>query len=518
MSAPAKLLFVGLDAADRDHILRWADEGRLPTLRRLLDRGVSATTLAPLGMHAASVWHSFFTAVTPARHGRHGDRQVRPGTYEMYRFWPSDTKREAFWNALSRAQRRVAVIDVPYVAPSKDLNGIHVVDWTSHAMDSGFCTTPPELAREICRRFGHDPVGLCDHRPMRTAAEFAAFRDALVAKVSTKVALSRHFLARGGWDLFLTVFGESHCAGHQCWHLSDPGHPRFDAEMAATVGNPMLDVYRALDGAIGQLLEDAGAPATVFVLATHGMGPFYNGAHLLGEILARLGHTPPPPAPSQAWALLRWGWRRLPARLRARLTPLHKAAVDRVWPDLDPRANCFDMPNGEVYGAIRLNLVGREPAGRIHPGAESEAFCEQLTRDLRALVNVDTGRAVVRRVLRTAELYQGPYLDDLPDLLVEWNSEAPLSTVQSPKTGIIERVFDGTRTGHHKREGLLIACGPGIKPARLPEPVSIMDVAPTVAALLGVTLPDVDGRPIAACLEEKGCALAGSPAPARSLA
>jgi predicted AlkP superfamily phosphohydrolase/phosphomutase len=166
---------------------------------------------------------------------------------------------------------------------------------------------------------------------------------------------------------------------------------------------------------------------------------------------------------------------------------------------LDSRCTCFSLQNGEVYGAIRVNLVGREPRGRIRPGAEYDGFCETLTRDLCALINAETGQPAVRRVLRTAELYQGPHLDALPDLLVEWNCEAPLTEVHSAKTGTIRRTFDGQRTGHHKREGLLIATGPGIRPGQLPAPVSITDVAPTVASLLGVPLPNVEGRPIAVC-------------------
>ena len=65
--------------------------------------------------------------------------------------------------------------------------------------------------------------------------------------------------------------------------------------------------------------------------------------------------------------------------------PLQKAGVDLVWPALDGRSNCFDIPNGEVYGGIRVNLVGREPQGKIKPGVEYDAFCDALTRDLCAL-------------------------------------------------------------------------------------------------------------------------------------
>jgi predicted AlkP superfamily phosphohydrolase/phosphomutase len=495
-----KLLVIGLDAGDKDLILSWAASGDLPTFRRLLEVGAWAPAAGLVGMHAAAEWHSLFTAVTPARHGRHGGRQIRVGTYEMYRFRPTDLKREAFWNELGRAQRRVAVIDVPYVRLSEKLNGIHVLDWMTHAADTGFSTWPPQLAGQLQKQFGLDPVSLCDDKQMHTAEDFAAFRDALVARVGTKVAASQHLLRQEPWDLFMTVFGEAHCIGHQCWHLHDPRHPSHNSSIAKAIGDPLRSVYRALDDGIAQLLAAVGPETRILFFSSHGMGPNYTGAHLLSEILMRLGHQPLPQEPRWPWRAVRWGWRQLPLRLRRRLVPLQKAGVDLVWPALDGRSRCFDVPNGEVYGGIRVNLVGREPQGKITPGVEYDTFCDALTRDLCALVNADTGQPAVRRVLRTVDLYPGPYLGDLPDLLVEWANDAALSVVHSPKTGTIRREMPTHRTGHHTAQGLFIAAGPGIRPQRIGDAVSVIDIAPTIAALLDVTLPDVDGHPVPVCI------------------
>lgn len=171
---------------------------------------------------------------------------------------------------------------------------------------------------------------------------------------------------------------------------------------------------------------------------------------------------------------------------------------------------CFSTPNNDVYGGIRVNLVGREPEGRIRPGEECEAFCESLTRDLLAFINVETGRPLVRRVLRTADLYHGERLQDLPDLMVEWDRESPIRTISSPKTGTIHKVFDGIRTGDHKPEGMVFAFGPGIPRGRLAQPVSITQFAPTIASRLGVPLPGVDGEAIAELVA--GSASPGGPA------
>jgi predicted AlkP superfamily phosphohydrolase/phosphomutase len=124
----------------------------------------------------------------------------------------------------------------------------------------------------------------------------------------------------------------------------------------------------------------------------------------------------------------------------------------------------------------------------------------ELRRGLRELVNVHTGQHVVRDLLRSADLYQGEWLDYLPDFLVEWNREEPISCVSSPKIGTIRKEFDGFRSGDHKSEGFFWARGPGITAGRRSDPVSVMDFAPTVAALLGVSLADVDGKPIPAVL------------------
>jgi predicted AlkP superfamily phosphohydrolase/phosphomutase len=183
----------------------------------------------------------------------------------------------------------------------------------------------------------------------------------------------------------------------------------------------------------------------------------------------------------------------------------------RVWFGAPPRMRLpvrrrrfFAVPNNDVYGGIRVNLVGREPRGLVHPGKEYDALFAELRGGLLELVNVDTGQPVVRGVYRFADLYPGEKLDGLPDFCVEWNREAPISCVSSPQAGTVRKRFRGVRNGDHKPEGFFWAMGPGIEAGRRIEPVSVMDFAATVAALLGAPLSDVDGKPIAAILGSGG--------------
>ncbi len=499
MATGTRVLFIAVDAGDKDLIGQWADEGHLPTFRSLSERGAWGPTANPVGLFVGSIWPSFWTGLSPGRHGRYCFTQLRTGTYDVYPVDVSEATGVPFWETLSRMGQRVAIVDVPKSTLSTNLNGIQAADWGTHDPTLPFRTWPESLAREIETEIGTHPVGAnCDAYHERGPGGLESLREALLSGVERKERLTAHLLERGGWDLFLTVFSESHCAGHQFWKVHDPKHPRHDTEAAKKQGDPLRDVYVALDAAIGRLIARASPDTAVFVLASHGMGPHYDATFLLDRMLRRIFGKPATPETTGWKGVARSMWRRIPRGWRQRLRPVRDGAKRALGDaDTDPASlPCFTVPNNDVYGAIRVNLVGREPKGRVQPGAEYEAVCESLTRDLLAFVNLDTGRPLVRRVVRAAELYRGERVRDLPDLLVEWDRDAPITNVFSEKTGPIHGVFAGQRTGDHKPEGMIFAYGPGIAPGRLRQPVSILQFAPTIAARLGVSLPDVDGTPV----------------------
>ncbi len=416
-----------------------------------------------------------------------------PGAYTHAPFPPSKIRGQAFWDQLAEQGLRVAVIDVPKTVPSTRPDVVQVVDWGTHDPEHGFGSCPPALPADLESRFGRHPIPSCD-APGRDTAQLAALRDGLLRGVALKTELSSHYLAQGGWDLFLTVFPESHCAGHQFWHVHDPAHPRHDAGSAAALGDPIEDVYAEIDAGLGRLLAEAGKDTRALVLASHGMGPHYDATFLLDDILRAREAARVAPATRRAAGLLERGWTLVPERARKLLRPMRGHVKQRLGAALPDAAlaarRCYATPNNVVYGGIRVNLVGREPSGRVRPGADLDRFCEELTRDLGTFVNSETGRPLVRRILRTAEAYRGEPTDHLPDLLVEWNRETPIRSVESPTFGRISREFRGNRTGDHTPGGLVIAVGPGVVPTRLEAPLPITRLAPTIAAGLGARLAD----------------------------
>ena len=172
MTSPAKVLFLGLDAADKDLIFRWCEDGFLPNIEAFRKESLWGLTANPPGLYTGAGWPSFYTGVSPARHGRYFHTPLRRGTYKTYDFRITDLKCEPFWDTLSRAGLRLSIIDVPKGPPSKKLCGIQICDWGTH--DPEFSSPrffPPSLASEVTSRFGKDPVGRCLPLPFLDARE-----------------------------------------------------------------------------------------------------------------------------------------------------------------------------------------------------------------------------------------------------------------------------------------------------------------------------------------------------------
>jgi predicted AlkP superfamily phosphohydrolase/phosphomutase len=494
-----RVLWLSAEAMDPKLIRAWAAEGRLPAFRRLLESASISQVQNPRGVYVGATWPTIATGVSPAVHGSYCFDQFDPITYRDVPFSPDRLAAEPFWMRLSRIGRRVAVFDVPLVPLTRPAGGAHIVGWGSHDPIFGRPKFwPSELECEVNRAVGRAPLRACDGL-RRSARSFRALRSQLLRRVQLRVQLASRLFDRGPWDLFAAVFSESHCAGHQMWHLHDPSHPRHDPGVAADLGNPLLDVYQAIDDGIGRLLQCVDLRETlVLVLASHGMGPHYDATFLLDAILTRI-EDPCASTASIGPSPIRNGWMRLHHGIRGAVSPWLRPTFRRFrgrrLAELRRRRRFFAIPNNDAHGGIRINLIGRESAGLVRPGREYEELCDELRRRILELRNVETDEPVATDVHRTGAFFAGRRVDALPDLLVEWNRRSPIRRVVSPVGGLIEGVFPGTRTGDHTPGGVLFAFGSGLEAGKRLEPIEGVDVAATIAHLLGGPPDGLEGRP-----------------------
>ena len=335
---PSKLLVLGLDAADPVLLHRWAADGKLPAIGKLLGSGISGAVRGVEGFYIGSTWPSFYTGLNPAGHGFYRIEQLDSGTYGFFRPLDSPTGVGGipFWRVASDAGRRVAVLDVPLTRLDPSLNGIQIVEWGGHDSVFGFQTSPPALENDVLAAVGEYPLPSdCDAR-RETAADFEEFVSSLELAVGKKTELTLELLDQDEWDIFVQVFTEAHCAGHQCWHLHDPTHPAHDERMLDTLADPLERVYRAIDRAVAAIVERAG-DTHVLLLSAHGMSAYRGAGFLLPEILYRLGATVRPKASllqqydsGGRFRTARAAWNMLPGVARNSLRPVRRRLETRA--------------------------------------------------------------------------------------------------------------------------------------------------------------------------------------------
>jgi predicted AlkP superfamily phosphohydrolase/phosphomutase len=136
------------------------------------------------------------------------------------------------------------------------------------------------------------------------------------------------------------------------------------------------------------------------------------------------------------------------------------------------------------------------------PEAEREAVIAEVITDLKALRCAESGRPVVRDVVRLDQLVRGTRARLLPDLILLWTEgrhrrlSHPRAPDISPRGGI-------TVKSEHRGLGALFAAGPHIRRATFRG--ELVDVAPTVLHLMGSPIPEaMTGQVLGPALTKPG--------------
>lgn len=519
---------LALDAASPELLRQWTSDGTLPNLARFSRDALLLDVAGPEGMEVGATWSTFASGQWPGEHGVSWIDWVIPGTYREQRMQGNDFARvNPFWLAMSEAGRRVAILDVPFAPPAKQINGFQVTEWGAHEGLFGFHTTPSRLKGVIKRTWGDYAAPLVCETLRLSAQGYRELADALIGGISVRGAMTKALLADGRWDFGIQVFTETHCAGHLLWHYHDTSYPGADPDIVARDGNLLREVYIAADAAVGEILSVVDSDTTVIVGCLHGMQHTCGASLLLPQMLegigalrraSRAGSGTVPSIASRRGlkGMLKSAYHRIPPALRVPFYEMRQR-INRRWLrrgepiDIEPsetRAFQMGFGAGSTFSGIRLNIRGREPAGILTPGDEVDSYCEELSRGLHEFTDPDTGQLLVQRVLRTADVYHGPRLGELPDLLVEWQYHPRRGSTAvgsgaggvwrgfSERTGLIEHANGSGRTGAHRLPGLLFVRGPGIGPGTIDRVIPTVDFAPTLTRMLGCETSGGSGQPI----------------------
>jgi len=268
-------------------------------------------------------------------------------------------------------------------------------------------------------------------------------------------------------DVVFAWFEEPDEMLHRMLGYLNPQSAFYDQALAPYRMHMIRQIYMALDKATGELWKTMGGPkrCTLFITSDHGFASFDRIANV-NEVLAEAG-------------------------LYNADNPANSAAV----------AYCAGG-TAQIY----INLKGREPGGVVEE-SEYESVRDRIVNLLESWVDED-GQPVLARVLRR---------EDTKEIKVEGrmlNMYHPYRTGDVVAFAAAPYQFDAAMpgkaisstipyfTGQHgylpgtvppergNMRALFAACGPGIRPgAEVPSTAASIDLAPTIAALLGLPAP-----------------------------
>ena len=268
------------------------------------------------------------------------------------------------------------------------------------------------------------------------------------------------------------VFDATDRIQHMFWRYLEPGHPAAQKAALANGGaepehkDAIEQLYIHNDKLVGRVMEKIGDGDVLMVCSDHGFNSFRRGVNL------------------NSW-LHENGYLHLEEGAQGTAEWLR----DVDW----SRTKAYAIGLTGIF----LNIEGREGEGIVKPGTEAEALKNELVMKISGLVDEETEEIGVRELFDTQKLYNGPYLENAPDLLVGYN--AGYRSSWDMATGVVAgNIFEDNVkawSGDHCIDPRIV---PGVLFCNHKIDVSdpaLIDIAPTVLQQFGLTPPGyMDGK------------------------
>ena len=486
-----RLIVLGWDSATFDVVDPLLQDGRLPALASLIERGVRAPLRSTWPPMTDCAWTSVFTGRNPGGHGIFGSWYRAPGSYACRYFSSRDRRAPALWE-LTEGVRHL-VWNVPMAFPPSPIEGVMVAGYGAPP-GSTFCS-PSEFQSRLAARWSLED--LLDRAPH---GSLEAFLDDLLRGMAAQAEALTWAIAESGADVVEAVWPHIDRAQHFFWAARGSSGP---------LGDAIERVHEAVDGATGRIVE-AFPEADVVVLSDHGAGPLHGDVNLGAWLAARGDAVYGTPRRSIVTSV---AWAMPPALRRAAKRVAPGLARRAVGASLTGQLGAFDWSRTRAFmgfhGDLWLNLRGREPNGTVEPN-DADEILEELSTGLLALRDESRDEPVFAAAHRRDRIYSGAAVASAPDLVLDsWSRGYRVAPSRGPSDEYVSRPHSLSGVSEawssdHRPVGLLAAAGPRIRPAGRVDELHLYDVLPTALAALGLEVPgDMDGRVATEVIDER---------------
>ncbi len=428
-----KVVVLGIDGVPCSLLKRFINEGIMPNLAKLTEKGTLTDMTASIPEVSSTSWSTFMTGVNPGKHGIYGFMELQKDSYG-WRFPNSnDVKSDTLWDIAGRNDLKSIVLNVPSTYPAKEIKGIITAGFVALDLKKA---TYPVSAYEYLKSIGYKMD--VNARKAQESSEALAAEIESAFEIRKKAIL--HFMDNSEWDLFISVITETDRLHHYLWRaLTDEGHTQHEF---------FIDFYRKLDSFIGEMYERAGDNVPFIMMSDHGFTQIKKEIYL------------------NAW-------------LREKGYLKFSKDIPESMEDMHEESKVFALDPSRIY----IHLKDRYPKGCVD-SSDYESLRQKLKEELMDLT-VD-GEKVIKAVMFKEELYSGEFFDVAPDLVLLSNDGYDLKGAINKKqvSGM------GFLTGGHTRDNAVFYINRIVNNKE----INIVDVGPTILSLLNIKQSNLDGN------------------------
>ncbi len=507
-SEERRLLVIGLDGGTFDVFRPLIQMGQMPNLSKLTEQGCWGSLSSTIPPFTPTAWSTFITGQNPGQHGILSFQTRDIYNYDVTGtgFVNAERLGTTLWQILSAAGKRVSVINVPMTYPPRAVNGHMIAGMLTPSKQANF-VYPPELKS----RLGDDYIIDVDF--LRDGGDFRMRNfppeQEMIAEIRQMTSIRTRAVLQlwrdeAPWDFAMVVFTGTDRLFHFFWPyvaqiVGYPNHLGRSNKLDPVVMDAVNAYLTELDGAIGDLVREAGHETSVLLMSDHGFGPAQQWRLYLNIWLEQLGLL----TRRSAQGLLDMEYMRVWVGRKPWLKSLLRRLIPQGMQDSATNTaqtsspGIIDWQNTQAFFVpiyfqicgIAVNQVGLYREGIVGHGNDYERIRDQIIQHALNIRNPMTGKSVVQLACRREEIYHGNHLNEFPDVILVLDPEY-VGAQSIAGQLLIEDHPHPMRSGEHRQNGMFVMSGSGIERRGEVPNMRLLDVTPTILYELGVEIPD----------------------------